>query len=93
MEIARICPHHNISQPAQDCSWFQYRRLCFVTRASEMSPNFKQPDAVTTTVYEPLQASNIIPMDEEGWGLQVGHEGVRLNLKDQYVWSFGEMAY
>ena len=35
-------------------------------------------------VYEPLQAPDIIPTDEVGLGIQVGHEGVRLNLKDQY---------
>ena len=38
---------------------------------------------VTTIVYEPLQAPNIIPIDKELWGIQVGHEGVRLNLKDK----------
>ena len=48
-----------------------------------MSPDYDQPDVVTTIVYEPLQAPDIIPTDEDGWGIQVGHEGVRLNLKDQ----------
>ena len=42
-----------------------------------------KPDAVATIVYEDLQAPNIIPTDEEGWGIQVGHEGFRLDLKGQ----------
>ena len=49
-----------------------------------MSPDYDKPDAVATIVYESLPAPNIFRIDEEGWGVQVGHEGVRLYLKDQY---------
>ena len=79
-----ICCEHEISQPAQDCPWRQHRRCSIVKQAKEMSPDHDQPDAVTTIVYEPLQAPDIIPIGKEKWGIQVGHEGVRLNLKDQY---------
>ena len=57
-----------------------------------MSPDHDQPDVVTTLVYEPLQAPDIIPIDKEQWEIQVGHEGVRLNFKDQYG-PLSQMAY
>ena len=75
---------HSMSQPAQDCPWCHYRRRSLVEQAKKLSPDYDKPDAVATTVYEPLAAPDIIPMDEEDWGAQVGHESVRLDLKGQY---------
>ena len=75
---------HTPYQPAQDCPWYQYRRRGLVDQAKKMSPDSNKPEAFTTIVYEPLQAPNIIPIDKEGWGVQVGHEGVRISIKDQY---------
>ena len=79
-----ICKEHSVSQPAQDCPWCQYRRRSLVEQAKKLSPDYDKPDAVATIVYEELQAPNIIPMGEEDWGIQVGHEGVRLDLEGQY---------
>ena len=73
-----------MSQPAQDCPWCHYRRRSLVEQAKKLSPDYDKPGAVATIVYEPLPAPDIIPMDEEDWGAQVGHEGVRLDLKGQY---------
>ena len=61
-----ICKDHDVSQPAQDCPWCQHRRRSLVEQAKKLSPDYDQPDAVATIVYEPLQASDIIPTDEEG---------------------------
>ena len=79
-----LCQEHSVSQPAQDCPWCQYRRRSFVEQAKKTSPDYDKPDAVATIVYEPPPAPDVIPMDEEGWGVQVGHEGARLDLKGQY---------
>ena len=48
-----------------------------------MSPDHINSDAFTTLVYESLPAPDVIPMFDKWWGSQVGHEGVRLNLKGQ----------
>ena len=79
-----LCQEHSVSQPAQDCPWCQYRRRSLVDQAKKMSPDYDKPDAVATIVYESLPVPDVIPVDEEGWGVQVGHEGVRLDLKGQY---------
>ena len=68
-----LCNEHTPYQPAQDCPWCQYRRRSLVNQAKTMSPNYDKPDAFSTIVYESLPAPNVIPIDEEGWGIQVGH--------------------
>ena len=49
-----------------------------------MSPDYDDPDAFSTLVYESLPAPDVLPMYDKWWGAQVGHEGFRLNLKGQY---------
>ena len=80
-----LCQEHDVSQPAQDCPWCcQNRRRSLVDQAKKMFPDYDKSDSVATKAYESLPAPDVIPVDEEGWGLQVGHEGVRLDLKGQY---------
>ena len=48
-----------------------------------MARDIDDPESVTQLVYHPLQAPSLIPKDKEGWAIQVGHEGVRLTIKNE----------
>ena len=79
-----VCAEHSVSQLEQDCAHCQHRRRSLVNSAKKMASNYDDPESVTTIVYRPLQAPKRIPKDVYGWAIQVGHEGVRLSIKDQY---------
>ena len=79
-----VCVEHSPSHISQTCPWCQHRQCSLVESAKKMAPNFDDPDSSTMLVYHPLQAPNLIPKDEDGRALQVGHEGVRLSIEDEY---------
>ena len=79
-----LCSEHPPYQSADYCSWCQYRKRSLIEEAKTKSPDHINSDAFTTIVYDPLLAPNVVPMYDKWWQNQVGHEGVRLNLKGQY---------
>ena len=79
-----LCAEHPPYHSAEHCPWCQYRKRTPIKEAKTKSPDHINSEAFTPLVYDPLPAFDVLPMYDKWWGNQVGHEGVRLNLKGQY---------